>query len=86
MTDTEVVVQFAEDSRHLMVYDRDRLPARIFKLDFRTGARALWREFAPADPAGIAGFHVVAMTRTGNVVAYNYNRTLGTAFLVTGLQ
>ena len=86
LTDTEVVIRFSDDSRHLLVYDRDRLPARIFKLDFRTGARTLWREFAPADPAGIAGFHIVSMTRTGNVVAYNYIRNLGTAFLVSGLK
>jgi len=68
------------------VYNRDRLPARIFKLDYRTGARTLWREFAPADPAGIAGFHTITMTRNGSVVAYNYTRSLGTAFLVTGIK
>jgi len=82
----EVVIRFSEDDRHLLVYNRDRLPARIFKLDYRTGARTLWREFAPADPAGIAGFHTITMTRNGSVVAYNYTRSLGTAFLVTGIK
>jgi hypothetical protein len=82
----EVVIRFSEDDQHLLVYDRDHLPARIFKLDYRTGTRTLWREFAPADPAGIAGFGIIAMTPSGSVVAYNYSRSLGTAFLVTGLK
>jgi hypothetical protein len=46
----------------------------------------LWREFAPADAAGIAGFPLVAMAPSGSVVAYTYSRSLGTAFLVTGLK
>jgi hypothetical protein len=86
MEPNEVVIRFSEDDRHLLVYDRDRLPARIYKLDYRTGTRALWRELDLADPAGVAGFHAIAMTRTGSVVAYNYIRSLGTAFLVTGLK
>jgi hypothetical protein len=86
MNPDEVVIRFSDDDRHLLVYDRDRLPARIFKLDYRTGTRTLWREFAPADAAGIAGFPLVAMTPNGSVVAYTYSRSLGTAFLVTGLK
>ena len=27
------------------------LPVRIFELDYRTGQRTLWREFAPTLPA-----------------------------------
>jgi hypothetical protein len=44
---SEVAIRFAQGDRHLLVYDRDRLPARIFKLDYRTGERTLWRQFAP---------------------------------------
>jgi WD40 repeat protein len=82
----EVVIRFTADDRHLLVYNRDRLPARIFSIDYRTGARTLWREFTPADPAGIAGIPQIVMTPDSRVVAYNYSRSLGTAFLVTGLK
>ena len=58
----------------------------IFKLDYRTGERTLWRQFAPTDPAGISGFHQIAMTPDGRVVAYNYLRALGTAFVVSGVK
>ena len=82
----EAVIRFSADDRHLLVYNRDRLPARIFQLDYRTGARTLWREFAPADAAGIDGFGMIAMTPSGSVVAYNYVRSLGTVFTVSGLK
>jgi len=42
-----------------------RRAARISKLDYRTGARTLWREFGPTDAAGIAGFDSIAMTPSG---------------------
>jgi serine/threonine protein kinase len=86
MQPDEVVIQFAQGDRHLLVYDRDRLPTRIFKLDYRTGQRSLWREFTPADPAGIAGIRTISMTADGRVVAYNYIRSLGTAYLISGLK
>jgi serine/threonine protein kinase len=86
MQPDEVVIQFTEDDRHLLVYDRDRLPTRIFKLDYRTGQRTLWREFTPADPAGIAGIRTISMTADGRIVAYNYIRSLGTGYLISGLK
>ena len=86
MLPDEVVIQFSQDDRHLLVYDRDRLPTRIFKLDYRTGQRTLWREFTPADPAGISGIRTISMTADGRVVAYNYIRSLGTAYLISGLK
>jgi hypothetical protein len=82
----EVIIQFAADDRHLLVYNRDRLPAKIFELDYRTGQRTLWREFTPSDPAGIAGIHSVAMTADRHTVAFNYTRSLGTAYLISGLR
>ena len=82
----EVVIQFTADDRHLLVYDRDRLPARIYQLDYRTGQRTLWREFSPSDPAGIRGFQPIVMTADGRVVAYSYIRSLGTAYLISGLR
>ena len=86
MNANEVVIQFTADDKHLLVYDRDRLPTRIYALDFITGQRTLWREFTPSDPAGISGFPSIAMTDDGQVVAFNYRRMLGTAYLITGLR
>ena len=86
MRPDEVAIRFAAGDRPLYVYDRDRLPAQIFKLDYRTGQRTLFKEFAPADPAGIASFGWVVMTPDGRVVAYNYTRALGTVYQISGLK
>jgi hypothetical protein len=82
----EAIIRFTPDGQHVLVYDRDRLPVRIFSLDYRTGQRMLWREFMPADPTGIAGVQFIAMTPGGSVVAYNYERRLSTLYLVQGVR
>lgn len=40
---------FTEDDQAIYVFNRDGLPARVHRLDYRTGERQLWREFMPAD-------------------------------------
>jgi len=82
----EVVVRFTPDNQHLLVYDRDRLPVRVYALDYRTGARSLWREFMPGDPTGIRGVKSIVMSPGGGVVAYNYARELSTLYLINGLR
>jgi DNA-binding beta-propeller fold protein YncE len=82
----EVVIRFTEDDRAVYVFNRDGLPVRIYRLDYRTGARQLWREFMPGDPAGVAGVPTVVMTADGRVMAFNYQRVLSTLFEISGLQ
>lgn len=79
-------MRFATDGQHVLVYDRDALPVRLYSLDYRTGQRTLWREFTPADPTGIAGIRSIAMSPGGTVVAYNYTRSLSTLYLIEGLR
>jgi serine/threonine protein kinase len=82
----EIVVRFTPDNQRLLVYDRNRLPVHIDALDYRTGARSLWREFMPADPTGIRGVRSIVMSPGGGVVAYNYRRELSTLYLIEGLR
>lgn len=51
---------------------------RIFRLNFRTGERTLWREFMPGDPAGIDGIRTIVMSPDGRTIAFNYTRVLST--------
>jgi hypothetical protein len=83
---TEAIVRFMPDSQYVLVYDRDRLPVRLYALNYRTGQRTLWREFASADPTGLAGVRSIAMAPGGRVVAYNYVRSLSTLYLIEGLR
>jgi len=82
----EVIIRFAEGDREVFVFNRDGLPVRIDRVDFRTGERRLWREFQPGDPAGIAGFQTVAMSADGRTIAFNYRRVLSTLYVVSGLR
>ena len=82
----EAIIRFTPDDNHLLVFDRDHLPVRIYSLDYRTGQRTLWREFSPADPTGIIGVSSVVATPDGRLVAYNYLRRLSTLYLIEGLR
>ena len=82
----EVVIRFAEGDRELFVFNRESLPARIYRLDFRTGERTLVKEFLPADPAGIGRIPTVVMSADAKVIAFNYNRVLSTLYEVSGLK
>jgi hypothetical protein len=82
----DVVIQFTADSRELYVFNRDGLPARVFRVDFRTGQRTLWRQFVPADSAGVAGIDSFVMTPDARAYAYNYIRHLSDLYLIEGLR
>jgi hypothetical protein len=80
------VIRFTENDREVYVFNRDGLPVRIWRLDYRTGSRSLWREFMPADPGGIAGIPTVVMSADGRYIGFNYARTLSSLFVITGLE
>ena len=81
----EVVIRFAEGDRELFVFNRETLPARIYRLDFRTGDRKLVKEFQPADLAGISRIPTVVMSADARIIVFNYTRVLSTLYEVSGL-
>ena len=82
----EVVIRFADGDREIFVFNRDSLPARVYRVNFRTGERRLLRQFRPADATGIAGIPTIAMSADGRIMAFNYVRTLSTLYEVSGLR
>ncbi len=60
--------------------------ARIFRLDFATGKRALWKELSPPDASGISNVAPPAIAADGKTYAYSYNRILSDLFLADGLK
>ncbi len=73
------------DGRSLYVL-RAGMPARIDVLDVATGARRLWKELTPPDPAGVLAIGPVLVTPDGKSWVYSYRRVLDDLFLVTGLK
>ena len=82
----EVVIRFADGDREIFVFNRDSLPTRVYRVNFRTGERRLLREFRPADATGIAGIPTIAMSADGRIMAFNYVRALSTLYEVSGLR
>jgi len=83
----EVPLRWNDDGQSLFVWRWGfDLPARVYLLDVETGERRLWREFIPADPAGVTGILSMALTPDGRAYAYSYGRSLETLYLLTGLE
>jgi serine/threonine protein kinase/Tol biopolymer transport system component len=76
---------WSADGRSLYVSERvgdGRI--RVFRRDLATGRRDLWKELAPADPAGIVSMDV--HIAPNGAYAYGYNRFPGNLYLVKGLK
>jgi hypothetical protein len=65
---------------------RGTLPGRIFRVNWKTGHRELWREIKPADSAGVGDISGVRLTADGKSYAYSYVQELSELHLVEGLK
>jgi eukaryotic-like serine/threonine-protein kinase len=81
----EMVWGWTSDSRSLYV-GRIAMPARVEICDVETGARRLWKEIVPPDPAGVLAVGPILITPDGKSYVYSYRRALDDLFLVTGLK
>ncbi len=77
---------FSADGSLLYVMSRGALPARIFRVNWKTGHRELWREIMPADSAGVGDISGVRLTPDGKSYAYSYVQELSELHLVEGLK
>ncbi len=59
---------------------------RIYKVNIATGTMTFVQELKPGVPAGVVTINPVVMSRDGKRVLYNYNQTLSTLYLVSGLH
>jgi Tol biopolymer transport system component len=83
----DVPVRLSADQRYLYVFHVVELPARIFKVELRTGRRELWKEIAPEDRAGLPfGLRNVLMTPDGKASAYSLRRLFTELFVAEGLK
>jgi hypothetical protein len=80
------MLQWSADGRFLYVSERYARPARALRLELATGERTLWREFSPADPAGVVGTIDPTLTPDGSAWAYSVLRHLNDLYVVEGLR
>jgi hypothetical protein len=84
--DGEFPLRFSPDDRHLYLWKRGDIPARITRLEVSTGRRELWKDLLPADPAGIERISNVLVAPDARSYVYCYARLLSDLFVVEGLK
>jgi Tol biopolymer transport system component len=85
----EEPIQWSADGLSIYAWKSDGLKGdRVYRIELGTGRRQLWREFEPADLAGVGrgGINTIRVTRDGKSYAYGYERALETLYLVEGLR
>jgi len=78
----DVPTRFSPDGRSLFVATFGKIPAMLYKVDITTGARTLWREAMPADPAGLINVGPILVTPDGATTVYSYTRLLSDLYIV----
>jgi len=82
----EAISGWGADSASLIVWDRNRLPAVVERLDLATGRRTRMAQITPPDPAGVPGIQGVFLSPTGTGYAYNFVRRLSQLYTIEGLK
>jgi serine/threonine protein kinase/Tol biopolymer transport system component len=82
----EQPITFSSDGQSLYIYQPGELPARVDRLDLRTGQRTMWRQLMPTDPAGVENIGPILMTPDAKTCVFGYHRMLADLYLVEGLK
>jgi len=82
----EVVLQFADGGRSVLVAHLDQTRLAITRVDLATGARSPFRELAPSDPAGNLGIAGAVFAAKSDAYVYGLLRVLSNLFVVEGLR
>jgi Tol biopolymer transport system component/predicted Ser/Thr protein kinase len=82
----EQPITWSDDGHSLYIYQPGEVPARVFRLDVKTGKRTLWRQLVPSDPAGVETIGPILLSPDAKTCVYGYHRTLSDLYLVEGLK
>jgi eukaryotic-like serine/threonine-protein kinase len=77
---------WSPDQRFLYVYQRGEVPARISRIELATGRREIWKQWAPADRAGVVSIIDPELAAGGTGYVFSYTRTLSDLYLAEGLR
>jgi eukaryotic-like serine/threonine-protein kinase len=82
----ETPVGWSADSQSLYMFSAlEELPARIDRIDLRSGRRELFKQIALSDPAA-SGMVGIVFAPGGEAYAYNYGVYLGTLYVLEGVR
>jgi hypothetical protein len=82
----EAISGWGPDSASLIVWDRNRLPAVVERLDLTSGRRTQVLKLSPPDPAGMPGIQGVYLFQDGKRYVYNTVSKLSQLYSIEGLK
>jgi eukaryotic-like serine/threonine-protein kinase len=82
----EEPISWSEDGRSLYVDRPGELPAKVYRLDWQTGQRTLWKQLMPSDPAGVEFIGPVVLTPDTKACVYGVRQLLSDLYVVEGLN
>jgi len=82
----DAVSGWAQDSASLFVWDRNKVPVDVERVDLATKARTHVLTLSPPDPVGIPGIQGLQLTPDARAYTYNVTRKLSELYLVEGLR
>jgi eukaryotic-like serine/threonine-protein kinase len=82
----EQPITWTADGQSLYIYQPGELPARVYRLEVKSGKRTLWKELMPSDPAGVENIGPIYMTPDAKSCVFGYHRMLADLYLVEGLK
>jgi eukaryotic-like serine/threonine-protein kinase len=86
LTQDDRIAGFTGDGRSVFVHNLAGLPTVVSQLELATGKRKVWKQFVPADPAGVDSNGNFIITPDGKSYVYSFARTLSDLYLVEGLK
>jgi hypothetical protein len=86
VTPDDRIVGFTGDGHSVYVQNLAGLPTILSQVDLASGKRTLWKQFTPADPAGVDSLANFIITPDGKSYVYSFSRTLSDLYLVDGLR
>ena len=85
-TPDDRIVGFTGDGRSVYIQNIAGLPTVVSELDLATGKRKVWKQFMPADAAGVDSVQNFIIKQGGKSYVYSFTRTLSDLYMVEGLK
>jgi hypothetical protein len=86
LTDADVIAQWSPDEQSVIAYRRAEIPCRLERIALATGHRTLFKEFAPADRAGLLSVREVFATDDLRSYAYTAYYQVSSLFVSEAKQ
>ncbi len=73
-------LRWSHDGKSLFVRDGN-IPAKIYRVDVKTGAQTLWKTIGPVDPSGVNEISRMLLSEDGKSAVYSYFRNLSELYV-----